>query len=124
MAHKALITGIGGREPDIHETAFVAPTCSVIGDVTLEAGASVWYSWIAPANGTFRFDTAGSGFPALLGVYTGAVVDALSVVRRSDDLGGRLTALTFAATAGTTYRIAVDGLVRAAGPVAREPCSA
>ncbi|MEV2211829.1 gamma carbonic anhydrase family protein [Streptomyces sp. NPDC050997] len=43
MAHKALITGIGGREPKIHEESFVAPTASVIGDVTLEAGASVWY---------------------------------------------------------------------------------
>ncbi|NNN37555.1 gamma carbonic anhydrase family protein [Streptomyces sp. S3(2020)] len=43
MTHKALITGIGGREPKIDEEAFVAPTASVIGDVTLEAGASVWY---------------------------------------------------------------------------------
>ncbi|WP_328429157.1 gamma carbonic anhydrase family protein [Streptomyces sp. NBC_00443] len=43
MAQKALVMGIGGREPKIDETAFVAPTSSVIGDVTLEAGASVWY---------------------------------------------------------------------------------
>ncbi|WP_037672466.1 gamma carbonic anhydrase family protein [Streptomyces griseus] len=43
MTHKALITGIGGKDPKIHEEAFVAPTSSVIGDVTLEAGASVWY---------------------------------------------------------------------------------
>ncbi|EPD62447.1 MULTISPECIES: gamma carbonic anhydrase family protein [Streptomyces] len=43
MTHKALITGIGGREPRIDDEAFVAPTASVIGDVTLEAGASVWY---------------------------------------------------------------------------------
>ncbi|MFC8515217.1 gamma carbonic anhydrase family protein [Streptomyces sp. NPDC057257] len=43
MTHKALITGIGGREPKIDAEAFVAPTASVIGDVTLAAGASVWY---------------------------------------------------------------------------------
>lgn len=43
MTHKALITGIGGREPRIDPDSFVAPTASVIGDVTLEAGASVWY---------------------------------------------------------------------------------
>ena len=47
MAHKALITGIGGREPKIDETAFVAPTASVIGDVTLHAGASLWYGAVA-----------------------------------------------------------------------------
>ncbi|MDX3532157.1 gamma carbonic anhydrase family protein [Streptomyces sp. ID05-39B] len=43
MTHKALIVGIGGREPKVDEGAFVAPTASVIGDVTLAAGASVWY---------------------------------------------------------------------------------
>ena len=43
MTQKALITGIGGREPKIDGEAFVAPTASVIGDVTVEAGASVWY---------------------------------------------------------------------------------
>ncbi|MGW3650097.1 gamma carbonic anhydrase family protein [Streptomyces sp. NPDC000878] len=43
MAHRALITGIGDREPKVDEEAFVAPTSTVIGDVTLEAGASVWY---------------------------------------------------------------------------------
>ncbi|ANS63719.1 putative siderophore binding protein [Streptomyces lincolnensis] len=47
MGDKALITGIGGREPDIHEEAFVAPTASVIGDVSLEAGASLWYGAVA-----------------------------------------------------------------------------
>lgn len=43
MGRRAMITGIGGREPEIDETAFVAPTASVIGGVRLGAGASVWY---------------------------------------------------------------------------------
>ncbi|WP_112469608.1 gamma carbonic anhydrase family protein [Streptomyces triticisoli] len=43
MTHKALIAGIGGREPQVDEEAFVAPTATVIGDVSLGAGASVWY---------------------------------------------------------------------------------
>ncbi|GAB2850627.1 gamma carbonic anhydrase family protein [Streptomyces deserti] len=43
MAQRALITGIGGREPKVDDGAFVAPTASVIGDVTVGAGASVWY---------------------------------------------------------------------------------
>lgn len=43
MTHKALIVGIGGREPEIDPEAFVAPNASVIGEVTLRAGASVWY---------------------------------------------------------------------------------
>ncbi|MER5794818.1 gamma carbonic anhydrase family protein [Streptomyces sp. NPDC001980] len=43
MTQQALIVGIGGREPKIEADVFVAPTASVIGDVTLKAGASVWY---------------------------------------------------------------------------------
>ncbi|MFG2954099.1 gamma carbonic anhydrase family protein [Streptomyces sp. NPDC048291] len=43
MTRQALIVGIGGREPKIEDDVFVAPTASVIGDVTLRAGASVWY---------------------------------------------------------------------------------
>ncbi|GAA0636978.1 gamma carbonic anhydrase family protein [Streptomyces thermocarboxydovorans] len=43
MTHEALITGVGGREPKVDPEAFVAPTASVVGDVALEAGASVWY---------------------------------------------------------------------------------
>ncbi|MFD3586949.1 gamma carbonic anhydrase family protein [Streptomyces sp. NPDC058683] len=43
MTQRALIVGIGGREPKIEDDVFVAPTASVIGDVTLKAGASVWY---------------------------------------------------------------------------------
>ncbi|MFE9420195.1 gamma carbonic anhydrase family protein [Streptomyces griseofuscus] len=43
MAQGPLIVGIGGKEPRVDAGAFVAPTASVIGDVTLGAGASVWY---------------------------------------------------------------------------------
>ncbi|MDT0435729.1 MULTISPECIES: gamma carbonic anhydrase family protein [Streptomyces] len=43
MGQRALITEFGGKEPRIDEEAFVAPNATVIGDVTLLAGASVWY---------------------------------------------------------------------------------
>jgi Bacterial Ig domain/PASTA domain len=82
------------------------------------AGATIWYAWTAPAAGTYSFATSGSSFRAVLGVYRGPAVDALSVVRRSDDLGGREAEVRFAATAGTTYRIAIDGLVRDTGSAA------
>lgn len=32
-----------GRRPSIAPDAFIAPTATLIGDVTVEAGASVWY---------------------------------------------------------------------------------
>jgi carbonic anhydrase/acetyltransferase-like protein (isoleucine patch superfamily) len=33
-----------GRSPQVDSTAFVAPTAVLIGDVTVEAGASVWFN--------------------------------------------------------------------------------
>jgi carbonic anhydrase/acetyltransferase-like protein (isoleucine patch superfamily) len=32
-----------GKRPTIADDAFIAPTATIIGDVTIEAGASVWY---------------------------------------------------------------------------------
>ena len=32
-----------GKKPTIHPDAFIAPTASIVGDVTIEANASVWY---------------------------------------------------------------------------------
>src|SRR5205807_419483 len=34
-------------------------------------GASVWWTWTAPAAGVTTIDTSGSSFNTLLGVYTG-----------------------------------------------------
>jgi uncharacterized repeat protein (TIGR01451 family) len=64
-------------------------------------GASVW----------FTFDTTESSFDTLLGVYTGSSVSGLILVASDDDIGfGFLqSAVQFAANAGTTYMIAVDG---------------
>ncbi|MDQ8706483.1 gamma carbonic anhydrase family protein [Streptomyces sp. LHD-70] len=50
MAERALIAGVGGAEPEVDETAFAAPTSVVIGDVTLKAGASVWYHTVLRAD--------------------------------------------------------------------------
>lgn len=81
-------------------------------------GASVWYSWTAPSSGTADFWTAGSSFDTLLGVYTGSAVDGLTVVASNDNVPQATTSeVTFAAVAGTTYRIAVDGNLGAKGDV-------
>jgi hypothetical protein len=76
----------------------------------ITGGASVWWTWTAPASGTCAIDTAGSAFDTLLGVYTGGAVTGLDEVASNDDAPGLNTsAVSFAATAGTTYQIAVDG---------------
>ncbi|QES40313.1 MULTISPECIES: gamma carbonic anhydrase family protein [Streptomyces] len=50
MGHEALITGIGGKHPKIDQDAFTAPTSVVLGEVTLQAGASAWYGAVLRAD--------------------------------------------------------------------------
>jgi carbonic anhydrase/acetyltransferase-like protein (isoleucine patch superfamily) len=39
-----------GKAPTVHPSAFVAPTASIIGDVTIEENASVWYGVVLRAD--------------------------------------------------------------------------
>jgi carbonic anhydrase/acetyltransferase-like protein (isoleucine patch superfamily) len=39
-----------GKSPVIHPDAWIAPTATVVGDVTIEAGASVWYGAVLRAD--------------------------------------------------------------------------
>jgi hypothetical protein len=57
------------------------------------------------------FNTAGSSFDTTLGVYTGNGVTNLTVIAGNNNDAGSLVSsrVDFPATAGTRYRIAVDG---------------
>ncbi len=41
-----------GKSPRIHPSAFIAPTAVIIGDVTIEENASVWYNAVLRADFT------------------------------------------------------------------------
>jgi len=74
-------------------------------------GASIWWQWVATANGTLVIDTNGSSFDTTLGVYTGASVTTLSSQAQDDDDGeANSSRVEFDATVGTNYLIAVDGI--------------
>ncbi|HEX5594083.1 MAG TPA: hypothetical protein VFX35_12145 [Solirubrobacterales bacterium] len=80
-------------------------------------GHSVWYSWTAPTSGSIAVSTCTrtSDLDVLLAVYTGSAVGALTPVAGDDDGAEDADCrptdakVEFAAVAGTTYRIAVDG---------------
>ncbi len=75
-------------------------------------GHSVWWVWTAPKTDFATVSTTGSSFDTLLAVYTGSTVSALIRIESNDDdadAGTRTSKLSFAATVGQTYRIAVDG---------------
>jgi carbonic anhydrase/acetyltransferase-like protein (isoleucine patch superfamily) len=39
-----------GREPDVSPSAWIAPTATLVGDVTVEADASIWYGAVLRAD--------------------------------------------------------------------------
>jgi hypothetical protein len=81
-------------------------------------GHSLWWTWTAPQSGDVTVSTAGSSFNTLLAVYTGAAITNLSLVASNDNDGANITSkLTFTATAGTAYAIAVDGYANTVGQI-------
>lgn len=79
---------------------------------------SIWYRWIAPFTGPVVITTEGSNFDTLLGVYTGSALLNLVTVASNDNNSPLITSrVTFNATIGTSYYIAVDGKSGASGLV-------
>lgn len=50
MRHDVTILSIHGKTPRIHESAFIAPGCRIIGDVEIGPEASVWYNCVIRAD--------------------------------------------------------------------------
>lgn len=69
-----MILDYKGFSPKIHETAFVAPNATIIGDVEIEENASVWFGSV------LRGDIA----PIRIGKYSN--VQDLSVLHESPDI--------------------------------------
>ena len=70
---------------------------------------SVWYRWTAPTSGSTTLDTCTANIDSILAVYTGSALTSLSRVADNNngcpsDWGSKVT---FNASAGTTYNIAV-----------------
>ncbi|MCW2920700.1 MAG: hypothetical protein JWL76_574 [Thermoleophilia bacterium] len=88
------------------------------GECVCDSGdSSVWYSWTATATGTAVFTTGhqDTDFDSMIGVYTGAAVNALTIIDRNDDHPLGDARVEVPVTSGTTYRIAVDGFTTSRG---------
>ncbi|MBI4658933.1 MAG: IPT/TIG domain-containing protein [Verrucomicrobia bacterium] len=102
------------KEPGEPDHAEVAGSQSVA-----SGGRSIWYRWTAPANGSWNFHTLGSKIDTTLGVYTGTNVAQLTEIAANDDADSQIvtSSVTFSATAGTAYQIAVSGFRDTAGDI-------
>lgn len=83
-------------------------------------GASVWYLWTAPSSSTVSIAACSFFMSPVLGVYTGASVDQLSEVAAGSEVSDsscstNRSEVVFEAVAGTSYKIAVDGMLGGQG---------
>ena len=106
------------------------------GEPVVPAGGAVnsmWYSWTAPASGTFNFGTCNTtvntttNYDTSIGFYTGTAVNALTTIGGVDDTAncntsagagggaGLGSVLSFPVTSGTTYRLQIDGYMANTG---------
>ena len=73
------IYAVGDKVPVIHPNAFIAPTATIVGDVTIHEGASVWYGAVVRGDTSYALIERGAniqdgavvhgraGLPALIG---------------------------------------------------------
>lgn len=84
-------------------------------------GASLWWSWTAPADGSITVRTAGSSFDTLLGIYTGLSVSSLIELGSNDDedfaAGLTNSKVVINVSSNQTCHIAVDGFMGASGTI-------
>ncbi|MFP6807667.1 MAG: S8 family serine peptidase [Pseudomonadales bacterium] len=79
---------------------------------------SVWYSWVAPSNGTLDVDTFGSDYDTTLAIYSGGVLGNLTELGSNDDaVEGVQSFLTVIVKSGVEYRIAIDGYSSSRGQI-------
>mgnify|MGYP000912641313 CR=1 FL=1 len=50
MRHDVTIAELNGKAPRIHDSAFIAPGCRIIGDVEIGPEASIWYNCVIRAD--------------------------------------------------------------------------
>jgi Lysyl oxidase len=82
------------------------------------SGHSVWFNWTPSSNQTIVINTKRSDFDTILAVYTGSTLSTLTAVATNDDIVNGYfiqSQVSFAAHAGTTYHIVVDGYNNSSG---------
>jgi hypothetical protein len=129
-AEPPLVDLFSDRQTSLSVGAFVdannAAATSEVGEprhAGKNGGHSLWISWVAPEDGIATFQTDGSDFDTLLGVYTlstgDTTVDRLHEVTSNDDASNTnaTSFVQFGALAGQRYEIAVDGFAGAVGNI-------
>ncbi|MCW3024406.1 MAG: putative internalin, partial [Conexibacter sp.] len=116
---RADATVLGGPATKVGDTTYAQAEDGEPAHGGHAAGASVWFAYTPDHDGSVTVKTCASSFDTVLGVYTGTT--ALTPVASADDgadscgSGTHRASLTFPATSGTRYLVALDGRDGATG---------
>ena len=116
-AGAATVTGYSGTQTfvtAVGKTSGEPNACGVIG------GSSYWFTYQPPTNGTVTFNTSGSTYNTVLGIYVdngqNLGYSSLVSVTCDDDYGTNKTSLvSWSGSAKTNYYIMLDGVNAATG---------
>lgn len=117
ISEDAAVLVVSGRAPVIHHRAFVAAGARVVGAVTLEEGASVWYNAVLRADSDAITVGAGSNLQDNVSVH----VDAGHPVRIGRDVSVGHNAVVHGCTIGDASLIGMGSVVLS-GAVIGEGC--
>ena len=109
FSHAQTIIGLSATIAGSNENATLEP--GEPAHAGNDGGASVWYTWTAPATGLVNLTAGSDAFETLLGVYLGTSVSMLTAITSSDadNTSNLVAVVSFKALKGTKYDFAVDG---------------
>ncbi|HEX8551181.1 MAG TPA: S8 family serine peptidase [Abditibacteriaceae bacterium] len=109
FANAILLSGDTGVAPGNNTTATRETGEPNHGGTFSQGDKSVWYKWTAPALGNIYFNTKGSSFENVIGIYTGNSVGTLTRITGDGYSTENAATTAWRTVPGTTYFIAVDG---------------
>jgi len=117
FANRIVITGASGSTSGLSTLA--SKELNEPSHAGNNGGASVWWKWVAPANGQLSLTTSGSTFDTLLAAYQGTVLNSLLPVASNDNEfpSGTSSRLFLQTVAGREYQIAIDGANGSSGAI-------
>lgn len=87
------------------------------------SATSVWFEWVAPADGSYVFEIAQATFDTLLAVYQGETLNTLAEVASGTAAGQSRSRASFVAQSEIRYHIAVAGKSRSRDKYFLDPSS-
>jgi hypothetical protein len=106
FTNSSVITGLSGATSGDNTDATVEPSEKVYGF----GSNTAWWSWTAPVQGWYAFDTVGSAFDTVIGVWQGTAVSNLTLVITNNNEIGQSSLAAFVATTNKPYRVQVYGV--------------